>query len=216
MKTRLLHRIPKGFTLIEVMTVITIIGMLAALGFGGFRIAQDKAAKKNTVARLQGLQLAIESYKLDNGEYPEALSGEDTTTVKDAQWKVGGARLLYQVATGDGNSAIKGGGVASVGEPGSVGKIYWEEVTPPTQKEIENKKRKSMVDVGEDGTYYIIDGWRKPFQYIKALKDRNKRISNIDLVHSNADYEIWSYGKLEQPLDDEVSQKEWIASWGTE
>lgn len=216
MKTRLLHSLPKGFTLIEVMTVITIIGMLAALGFGGFRIAQEKAAKKNTVARLQGLQLGIESYKLDNGEYPEALSGEDTTTVKDAQWKVGGARMLYQVMTGDGNSAIKGGGVASVGTPESTGKIYWDEVVPPTQKEIEAKKKKPMVGVGEDGTFFLIDGWRKPFQYIKALKDRNKRISNIDLVHSNADYEIWSYGKLDEPLEDPESQKEWIASWGTE
>ena len=61
------------------MTVITIIGMLAAMSFGMFRLATNKAAKKNTIARLAGIQLGIESYKTDNGEYPEALGLEDTT-----------------------------------------------------------------------------------------------------------------------------------------
>ncbi len=216
MQLRPLHALPKGFTLIEVMTVITIIGMLAALSFGGFKLANDKSAKKNTISRIAGLQLGLESYKTDNGEYPEALGQEDTTTVKDVSYNVGGARMLYQVMTGDGDTAIKGGGTASNGTLGSSGRIYWEEVTPPTQKEIEAKKRKPMVDMHEDGTYFMIDGWRKPFQYIKALKDRNKRISNEDLVHSNGDYEIWSYGKLEQPSEEPEAQKEWITSWGAD
>ena len=214
MKIRTMSPNPKGFTLIEVMTVITIIGMLAALSFGGFKLANDKAAKKNTVTRIAGLQLGLEGYKSDNGEYPEPLGQEDTTTVKDVTYTVGGARMLYQVMTGDGNSAIKGGGTASIGTPGSTGAIYWEEVTPPTPKELEAKRKKPMVDKHEDGTFFMIDGWRRPFQYIKALKDRNKRISNIDLVHSDGDYEIWSYGKLAEPKDDPESQKEWISSWG--
>jgi type II secretory pathway pseudopilin PulG len=195
--------------------VITIIGLLAALGFGGYSVAIQKSNSKNTYARLAGLQLGIEGYKGDNGEYPEALAQEDTTDIKGASFKIGGARMLYQVMTGDGNSGIKGGGTASTGVSGSTGKIYWDEVTAPTQKEIDAKKRKSMVDVAGDGSYFMIDGWRKPFQYVKAIKDRNKRISNEDLVHSDADYEIWSYGKLETPADDPESQKEWIASWGS-
>ena len=215
MKTRSLHSRPQGFTLIEILTVITIIGLLSALGFGGYQVAMTKSATKNTLARLAGLQLGIEGYKGDNGEYPEALGLEDTTEVGKASYKVGGARMLYQVVTGDGNSAIKGGGSASTGISGSTGQVYWDEVTAPTAKDVENKKKKPMVDQAQDGTYYMIDGWRKPFQYVKALKDRNKRISNEDMVHSDADYEIWSYGKLDMPKEDPISQKEWIASWGT-
>lgn len=218
MKTRpLSHRSHKGFTLIEILTVITIIGMLAALSFAGIQIANNKAAKKNTVARINGLQLCVESYKLDNGEYPEALGMEDTTNVKNTSYRVGGARMLYQVATGDGNSAIKGGDAASNGVPGSTGQIYWDEVIAPTAQERDAKKKpKAMVEVHEDGSYFMIDGWRKPLQYVKSLKDRNKRISNIDLVHSDGDYEIWSYGKLTAPTEDPESQKEWITSWGQE
>lgn len=215
MKIRSFPARHQAFTLIEILTVITIIGLLSALGFGGYSVAMTKSATKNTLARLAGLKLGVEGYKNDNGEYPEALGTEDTTDIGKASYKVGGARMLYQVVTGDGNSGIKGGGTASTGVAGSTGKVYWDEVTAPTPKEVENKKKKPMVEQAQDGTFFMIDGWRKPFQYVKALKDRNKRISNEDLVHSDGDYEIWSYGKLDTPLDDPVSQKEWIASWGT-
>ncbi len=214
MKSRLLASPKRGFTLIEILTVITIIALLAALGFGGYQMALSKSATKDTLARLNALQLGVEGYKLDNGEYPEPLSSEASTEIGTATWSTGGAQMLYQVVTGDGNNTIKGGGIPSTAIPGSSGKIYWEEVTVPTAKDVENKKKKRLVDVGPDGSYFMIDGWRKPFQYVKALKDRNKRISNEDLVHSDADYEIWSYGKLDAPNDDPESQKEWIASWG--
>lgn len=216
MKSKLLHRAPQGFTLIEVLTVITIIGMLAAMGFGGYQIAQEKAAKKNTLTRLKALELGVESFKIDNGEYPASPSANGTTMVKDVSWNVAGAQLLYQVVTGDGNDKMLGGTEPSAGTPGSAGKVYWDEVVPPTTQEITNKKNKQLVSVADDGAFYVIDGWRKPFQYVKAIKNRNKEVANPDELHSDGDYEIWSYGKLDKPSDDFESQKEWITSWGTE
>ncbi len=215
MKTRPLISQGKAFTLIEILTVITIIALLGAMGFGGYKVALEKAAKKNTLARLSALQLGVESYKVDNGEYPEPLGAKETTDIKGVPYIVGGAKMLYQVVTADGDSSIKGGGIESNGTPGSSGgKVYWDEVTPPTPKEIENNKPKPLVNRADDGGFYMIDGWRKPFQYVKALKNRNKEIANPDEVHSEADYEIWSYGVLKTPLDDPESQKEWISSWG--
>ena len=216
MKNRLPHHVTKGFTLIEILTVITIIAMLAALGFGGFKAVNDKAARRGTTTRLSALKLKIEEFKIDNGEYPKAPSTEDKTEVKGTSWPAGGARLLYQVVTGDGDNAIEGGGTSSTGVLGSSGKVYWDEVVPPTAKEIQNKKPKPMVAVTDSGSYYMIDGYRKPFQYVKAIKDRNRRTSNVDELHSTADFEIWSFGTLDAPLTDPQSQKEWITSWGNE
>jgi len=46
--------------------------------------------------------------------------------------------------------------------------------------------------------------------------DRNKRISNVDDMHSTSDFEIWSFGPLTSPLTDPKSQKDWISSWSNE
>jgi general secretion pathway protein G len=66
--------------LVELLAVITIIGILAAtvLGFAGY--AQRRAAANRTQAELKALELAIENYKLDNGAYP-ASSADRTNMI---------------------------------------------------------------------------------------------------------------------------------------
>lgn len=209
-----IRRRPKAFTLVEILTVITIIAMLAAIGFGGFRVAINKSNSRNTTARITAMQSNLEGYKNDAGEYPEPMNKDSTVNIKDQTYTSGGAEMLYQVMSGDGNNAIKGGTDASTGAPGSAGKVYWEDIVPPSSTEIEQKKSKPYVAASEGGAFYLIDGWRKPFQYLKALKNRNKIIANADEMHSDGDYEIWSYGALTKPLEDDESQKEWITSWG--
>lgn len=205
----------QAFTLVEILTVITIIAILAAIGFGGFRVAINKSNGRKTLATLQALQSNMEGYKNDAGEYPEPMNKDSTADIKNQSYKSGGGEMLYQIMSGDGDSAIKGGKDPSTGLAGSTGKVYWEEIVAPTPKEVEDKKSKPYVGVVDGTSYFLIDGWRKPIQYLKAIKDRNKRISNADEMHSDADYEIWSYGDLDKPLEDEESQKQWITSWGS-
>jgi general secretion pathway protein G len=62
-----------GFTLIEIMLVVVIIGILAgvaAVQFGG-RVGQgqESAAKAN----LQSIGMALSLYELDTGTYPQSL-----------------------------------------------------------------------------------------------------------------------------------------------
>ena len=203
----------RGFTLIEVLTVVSIIALLAALGFGGYRTVLNRTSAKNTTARIKALESVLTTYFGEYGEYPEPADPENTSAIEGVSYKVGGGMMLYQAASGDGDDAIRGGGTASEGTAGSLNRVLWEEAVAPTPQEVSKGIRKPLVGATEDLKYYMADGWRKPFQYVKARKDRNRRVTNDDEMHSAGDFEIWSYGKLEKPLDDVESQKEWIASW---
>ena len=59
-----------GFTLIELMVVIAIIGILSTILYASFDVAKSQSRDKVRMASLKELQLAIELYKAQNGVYP--------------------------------------------------------------------------------------------------------------------------------------------------
>ena len=56
----------KGFTLVEIMIVVAIIGLLAAIAIPNFIKAREKAEKQACVANLKQIQGAIQVWALDN------------------------------------------------------------------------------------------------------------------------------------------------------
>jgi general secretion pathway protein G len=65
----------KGFTLIEIMAVIIIIGLLAAIGAVNFLGQTDKAKVITTRANLKMLHNAVAQFKMDTGRYPTEEEG---------------------------------------------------------------------------------------------------------------------------------------------
>jgi len=66
-----------GFTLIELLVVITIIGILAAIALPNYIKAKNKAKEAEVKANLHTIQIALERYMTDQGEYPDFLVGGD-------------------------------------------------------------------------------------------------------------------------------------------
>jgi prepilin-type N-terminal cleavage/methylation domain-containing protein len=64
----------KAFTLIELLIVVAIIGILAAIAVPNFLNAQIKAKIAGTEADLRNLGTAIESYRIDNNVPPRTYT----------------------------------------------------------------------------------------------------------------------------------------------
>jgi general secretion pathway protein G len=66
-----------AFTLIELLTVIAIIGILAALTLGAGHYAREKAKNSRARAEIAAMENALEGFKNDHGSYPQRLVGPD-------------------------------------------------------------------------------------------------------------------------------------------
>lgn len=60
----------KAFTLIELLIVVAIIAILAAIAVPNFLEAQTRAKVSRTVADMRTISVAIEAYAVDNNKYP--------------------------------------------------------------------------------------------------------------------------------------------------
>jgi general secretion pathway protein G len=86
----------KGFTLIELMVVIIILGLLAAIVMPRIVGETDKARYEQAKVQMRILEDSLKRYKLDNGVYPttsqglESLIIEPTTEPIPRNWQQGG------------------------------------------------------------------------------------------------------------------------------
>jgi general secretion pathway protein G len=68
----------KGFTMVELMAVIIIIGILATMVVTNFMGQTDKARLITTKANLKKLHGAVIQFKMDTGQYPTEEEGLDS------------------------------------------------------------------------------------------------------------------------------------------
>ena len=84
-----------GFTLIEVMVVVVIIGILAAILVPKVMDRPDQARKIKAKKDIRALEAALNLYKLDNFVYPTTDQGleallEKPSSPEPPNWKDGG------------------------------------------------------------------------------------------------------------------------------
>ncbi len=120
----------RGFTLIEVLIVVTIIGIIAGIAIPGLLTALDKAKQVSTSTLLRGFGEALEIYNSDNGQYPDVTTVQDLVPLLNPysdslrpydEWK---HNLSYQV-----NAALDLYSIESFGKDG----IDGANVTPETR-----------------------------------------------------------------------------------
>ncbi len=86
----------RGFTLIEIMVVIVILGILAGLIVPRIMSRPEEARRTKAALQIRSIESALKLYKLDNGVYPDTEQGLDalmekpTTGVIPKKWREGG------------------------------------------------------------------------------------------------------------------------------
>ncbi len=85
-----------GFTFIEIMVVVAILAILAALVVPRIMGRTDDAKRTAAKVQIRNIEGALQLYKLDNGVYPsteqglQALIERPTVGVIPKKWKMGG------------------------------------------------------------------------------------------------------------------------------
>ena len=77
-----MKELQRGFSLIEIMVVVVILGILAALVVPKIMNRPDEARKVKAKQDVMAIQNALELYKLDNGFYPSTEQGLNALVTK--------------------------------------------------------------------------------------------------------------------------------------
>lgn len=90
----------KGFTIVELLIVIVVIGILAALVVVTYNGIQQKARDTERKTDINALHGQLEAYQAQNGKYP--VLGSDTVDgVNNATWRAANMKGLDPAALQD-------------------------------------------------------------------------------------------------------------------
>ena len=194
-----------AFTLIELMVVISILGMLMSMILGIQRYAQTKSNRSRAEAEIAAICAAAEAYKADNGSFPrstetDALSGINESAPSDPSLEYIESNLaLYKMLTGDADLN---------GRPDST-----EGIKSATPLYLTFKAAQLSWSGGASGSGTVLfarDPWGKAYPYGYSTK-RNAALekNGVDdpTAGHNITFDVWCIA------DTASKPAAWISNW---
>ena len=185
----------RAFTLVELLVVIALIGVLAALLLSALSSAQQRARATQTTSTMEAFAAACETFFQDHGQYPgvvpEALLAQDAeandgipriSSLENALFhRMGGYRILgvhpdyaqfngYEMSFGNGNNEITVKFAINselLGDgPLIGGRQYPSYFTPPQGTLV-----KAFGQVGdEENLVDVVDAWGQPLALLRRQR----------------------------------------------
>ncbi len=198
-----------GFTVLELLVVMTVIGLLVAIAGTAFQMVQTRSKHSKTQVVIKVIEAGLDQYWKDNGIYPLLSEGKEGEAVNGSTGSMegAGAIMIYQALSGDGDDYLEGGKTSSTGQ---IGQLY-----KPILGEGDLRPGGTSRMVATDsGKYFVIDGWGAPFQY-KTKKPKGKDAAAAEAaekenqtLHNPQSYDLWSTGGKQ-----DNNTTTWITNW---
>ena len=192
MKVFVFKRVASGFSLIELMTVIAIMVVLAGLLISALPGIQSKINRGKVERMMAELTDGLSKYQLDHGIYPQnPLNGGERDVVG-----IEGSSILYKHLSGDWN------------ENGEVDFDTDEKVYVPRLSFKENEESKDpRVGVSGDGKFVILDAYGNEFRYLAQPPN----IDPEERETFNPTFDLWSIVDADPTSDDDQARH--ITNW---
>lgn len=199
-----------AFTLIEMLTVIVLIAVLASMVIGISGFVNAKAARSRAEGEIQAMATACESYKTDNGTYPQntdtdALNAEVDGAPTSTKYTKA-SLYLYTSLSGDAEPVD-----APDFKP--EGKIYYT-FRPEGLSAVKANKKITSVKYIQDpfgNCYGYSTAGLKSVQESKA-QSASKNDPSEDRPGYNTTFDLWSTGGKVSAAG-QVDQAKWIKNW---
>ncbi len=138
-----MHRARAGFTLIEILAVILIIGLLMVFLLPQIRGAQESARVKAEAGYLQGLSAAIAEYENEKGDYPGSSWKEEWGPAPNST-NLGAEALVIQLFGSKWQSRLSEDRLGNTDE---------------------DESKKALARFPKPTLFEIIDEWKNPVAY---------------------------------------------------
>ncbi len=159
------------FTLVEVLAVVALVSLLAAIGFGAYSYAMNASRESNTKALLKRIEAGLESCRTKFGYYPAS------TSLDLIKFKLDSSNLISDVefnATSESNKTT---------------------LSDEMRKEFLRVIEEESLKKGKTGDFFLEDSWGGKIYY-RYPGQINK--GGFDLIAPGADGGFGS-GKAENP-----------------
>jgi type II secretory pathway pseudopilin PulG len=185
-----------AFTILELLIVITIIIALAGLILATVGYVQKKGARSRAEAEMAGMSAALESYKADNGIYPNT---SNTTSLTPSDFN----QANYKAASLDLYKALTGQNADGTSIAGQKNYMAFKSAT------VGRVDMTSDVSAGNQ-VLYIRDPFGNSYGY-STSKNPDTNPNAATAAGFNPTFDLWSTAGT--TTASATDQAQWIKNW---
>lgn len=190
-----LQRREVGFTLIEILIVISIIAILASMTTGVVIMARQKANAAAVTSQVNDFAMALERFKSDEGYYP----GKKYTDLEENAFPA-----LFEALLGEPRSkGGKGGRSAPY-----LAKVSEDSIVVFDENEQMLRVATTTERYDPEEQKFILDRWGQPF-WFRECKSKKAE----DWMHNRHSFDVWSVGQDKENQTLLGEKKDDIGNW---